>query len=432
MQPPVPALEPAHRAAPFAPRRTGIVLLMVAFSIMSYFDRIIMSVAGPLVMREMRLSETQMGVIYSAFIFSYGILMIPGGRLADRFGPRRVLAVMGLGAAAFTALTALGGRPLFGIWLGVFPSFLMIRLGLGVVTAPLYPSCAIMNSRWTPIAQRARVWGWVASGTGIGGALAPLVFAWMTEQYGWRKSFVTSAAVTGALGVLWYFYARDFPPVVHAPAMTGPKTRTPWRSLFMHRPLILLTLSYAATNYFEYIFFYWLFYYFSQIRHASSRESAISSAVIWIAWAIMTPVGGWISDRLVARLGVKNGRRLVPALGLTAAGILLIAAINLTAPVPMVILLFLTLGLAAATDGPYWVSASDLGSKHVGAAAGILNTGGNVGGFLAPIMTPFAAARLGWSWALYAGSLIVVIGAVLWFFIDVTKIVSGEEAEVDA
>jgi MFS family permease len=422
------ALEPGHRAAPFEPERTGIVLLMAAFSIMSYFDRIIMSVAGPLVMREMRLSETQMGAIYSAFTFSYGILMIPGGRLADHFGPRRVLTVMGLGAAAFTGLTALGGRPLFGIWLGVFPSFLIIRLGLGVVTAPLYPSCAIMNSRWTPIAQRARVWGWVASGTGIGGALAPLLFAWMTDQYGWRKSFVVSAAVTGALGAIWYFYARDFPPVAHTPVMTSTKIRTPWRSLFMHRPLILLTLSYLTTSYFEYIFFYWLFYYFAQIRHASSRESAISSAVIWTAWAIMTPIGGWISDRLVVRLGVKNGRRLVPALGLTAAGILLIAAINVTTPVAMVVLLFLTLGLAAATDGPYWVSAGDLGGKHVGAAAGILNTGGNVGGFLAPIMTPFLAARLGWSWALYAGSLIVLIGAVLWLFIDGTRAVSGGEA----
>ena len=424
----LPALGPGHHVVPFEPERTGIVLLMVAFSIMSYFDRIIMSVAGPLVMREMRLSETQMGAIYSAFTFSYGILMMPGGRLADRFGPRRVLTAMALGAAAFTGLTALGGRPLFGIWLGVFPSFLMIRLGLGVATAPLYPSCAIMNSRWTPSAQRARVWGWIASGTGIGGALAPLLFAWMTEQYGWRKSFVVSAAVTGALGAIWYFYARDFPPAGQGSTMTGAKVRTPWRDMFTHRPLILLTLSYLTTNYFEYIFFYWLFYYFAQIRHASSRESAISSAVIWTSWAIMTPMGGWISDRLVARLGVKNGRRLVPALGLTAAGILLVAAINVPAPVPMVVLLFLTLGFAAATDGPYWVSAGDLGGKHVGAAAGILNTGGNVGGFLAPIMTPFAAARLGWSWALYAGSLVVVIGAVLWLFIDVTNVVSGEEA----
>ena len=400
---------------------------MVAFSIMSYFDRIIMSIAGPLVMRELRLSETQMGVIYSAFTFSYGILMIPGGWLADRFGPRRVLTVMGLGAAAFTGLTALGGGPLLGAWLGLFPSFLAIRLSLGVVTAPLYPSCAIMNARWTPPGARARVWGWVASGTGIGGALAPLLFAWMTAQYGWRKSFVISAVATGALGAAWYFYTRDFPRRPQTPGALNPKTRTDWRGMFMRPHLILLTVSYLTTNYFEFIFFYWLFYYFGQIRHASSRDSAISSAVIWTAWAIMTPAGGWISDRMVDRLGMKKGRRLVPVFGLTAAGILLAVAINVTAPVPMVILLFLTLGLAAATDGPYWVSAADLGGENVGAASGILNTGGNVGGFLAPILTPFAAARFGWSWALYAVSVVVLAGAILWLFIDVGKVRSYEE-----
>lgn len=401
---------------------------MVAFSIMSYFDRIIMSIAGPYIMKESALSETQMGAVYSAFTLSYGILMIPGGRLADRFGPRRVLTLMGLGAAAFTGLTALGGQPLFGIWLGVLPSFLTIRLGLGAVTAPLYPSCAIVNSRWTPLAHRARIWGWVASGTGTGGALAPLLFTSMIHQCGWRRSFVLSAVATGILGVIWYFYVRDFPQGVQAPITKGTKLRTPWRILFTHRHLMLLTLSYLTTNYFEYIFFYWLYYYFAQIRHASSRESAISSAIIWTAWAIMTPIGGWISDRLVARIGRKNGRRVVPILSLTAAGVLLVVAINVTATIPMVFLLFLTLGLAAATDGPYWVSSGDLGGKHVGAAAGILNTGGNAGGFLAPILTPFLAARFGWSWALYAGSLIVVIGAVLWFFIDVTEVSPTNEA----
>ena len=118
----------------------------------------------------------------------------------------------------------------------------------------------------------------------------------------------------------------------------------------------------------------------------------------------------------------------MPILTLTAAGILLVVAINVTATVPMVILLFVTLGLAAATDGPYWVSSGDLGGKHVGAASGILNTGGNIGGFLAPVVTPLIAQRLGWSPALYAGSVIVVAGALLWFFIDVTQAVSPGEA----
>src|SRR5436309_15202158 len=86
----------------------GVVGLMIALSVMSYFDRTIMSIAGPEIIKEFSLSETGMGAVYSAFILSYALLMIPGGRLADLFGPRRVLAVSGLGAALFTGLSALG------------------------------------------------------------------------------------------------------------------------------------------------------------------------------------------------------------------------------------------------------------------------------------------------------------------------------------
>src|ERR1043166_1571063 len=107
--------------------RITIVTLMVSLSVVSYFDRTIMSVAGPRIMREFAISETRIGVVYSAFILSYLIFMIPGGRLADRFGPRKVLAWTGLGAAFFTALTALGGRPRLGAYLGVVPSFVMVR-----------------------------------------------------------------------------------------------------------------------------------------------------------------------------------------------------------------------------------------------------------------------------------------------------------------
>lgn len=394
---------------------------MVAFSVMSYFDRIIMSVAGPFIMAESRLTETQMGTIYSAFTFSYAILMIPGGRIADRFGPRRVLTLMGIGAALFTGCTALGGKPVFGIWLGVLPSFMAIRLGLGAVTAPLYPSCAILNARWTPPASRARIWGWVAAGSGIGGALSPVLFTWMIGRCGWRASFLASALVTGALAAAWFFFVRDYPERAYPEKAPPRRLKTPWRDLFGNRHLLLLTISYLTANYFEYIFFYWLLYYLSAVRHASVRESATCSAVVWLAWAAMTPTGGWISDRLVSRYGLTAGRRIIPMLSLPIAAALLAAAINLRAMVPMVVLLFVTLGLAAATDGPYWVSSSDIGGKHVGAAGGILNTGGNIGGFLAPILTPLIASRLGWSTALYAGSLIVLFGVVLWFFIDVSK-----------
>src|SRR5262245_6095602 len=110
------------------------VALMVTLSALSYFDRTIMSIAGPSIMKEFSISETAMGTVYSAFLLSYMILMTPGGWIADRFGPRAVLTVAGFGTAVLTGLTAYGGNPGLGALLGVVPSFLMVRFLLGALT----------------------------------------------------------------------------------------------------------------------------------------------------------------------------------------------------------------------------------------------------------------------------------------------------------
>src|SRR5260370_42696252 len=99
---------------------------------MTYFDRIIITVAGPGIIKEFGLSETQMGSVYSAYLLTYALFMIPGGRLADLLGARRVLAFMALGSALFTGLTAVAGRPWMGAYIGIIPSFLAIRLLLGI------------------------------------------------------------------------------------------------------------------------------------------------------------------------------------------------------------------------------------------------------------------------------------------------------------
>jgi sugar phosphate permease len=106
-------------AAGFSRAQALVVGLMFGLSVMSYFDRTIMSIAGPEIMKQFRLTETELGTIYSAFLLTYALLMIPGGSLADRLGPRLVLGFMALGSAVFTALTALGGRPGLGAFIGI-------------------------------------------------------------------------------------------------------------------------------------------------------------------------------------------------------------------------------------------------------------------------------------------------------------------------
>ena len=412
-----------------SPKQAQVVvaLLMLAFSVMSYFNRTIMSISGPEIIKEFSLSETQMGSIYSAFILSYALLMIPGGHLADRFGPRIVITFMGLGSALFTGLTALAGQPGLGTWIGVVPSFLLVRLAMGACTAPLYPSCARMNANWFQLSQRARVWGLIAAGAGIGGAVSPLLFSAMINRFGWRLSFWASAGVTALLSVVWMWNVRDHPRDSTFTATQDPikrptqsvTTATPW---WKERNLLLLTAGYFTVGYFEYIFFFWIYYYFGEIRKMGRSDTAIYTTILFLVWTVMTPLGGYVSDRLVERYGQKSGRRVVPIVCLPVSAFLLCVGVNMSHPFGVAACLSLALGFASASDGPFWATAIDLGRNNVGACSAIMNTGGNIGGFLAPILTPLIAAYAGWSWGLYFGAGVVLIGVISWFLIDPAQI----------
>ncbi len=411
------------------PRRSGVVFLMVLLSVMTYIDRIIITIAGPGIMKEFSIPATQMGTVYSAYLLSYSIMMIPGGQFADVFGPRLALAVMALGSGLFTGLTALGGSPGLGSYIGIVPSFLMLRLGMGICAAPMYPSSGKMNANWNPPAGRARVWGWIASGAGIGGACTPLLFSWMNARFTWRGAFIVAAVGSAILGAIWYWYVRDYPHD-EMPARGSKPIRppTPWKELLTNRDLMLLTAGYFTVNYFEYIFFFWLYYYFGQIRKMGMDQSAIYTTLMWIAWIVMTPIGGWVSDRLIVVLGMRNGRRIVPIAGLTISAILVYIGCNVTGTLPTVVLLCLSLGFAASTDGPYWAAAIDASGKHSGTGGAIFNTGGNLGGMLAPALTPLIAKWAGWSAGLYAGGAVALLGVMVWFFMAKPAVYASADA----
>jgi ACS family glucarate transporter-like MFS transporter len=394
-----------------------IVGLMFGLSMMSYFDRTILSIAGPSIMKEFGISEVQMGSVYSAFLFSYALLMIPGGRMADRFGPRLVLTWMAFGSAVFTALLAWAGTPGLGALFGIIPSFIIIRLAFGVFTAPLYPTCTRMNANWIPTERRAGATGLANAGAGFGGAVSPLLFTWMMAHYGWRRSFILAGLATAALGAVWFFYVRDHPDGT-VPLETKAPKRAPWLGLLTDRNVVLLTLGFFALDYFEYIFFYWIFYYLQEIRHLSTAQSAGYTTVLFLAWVIMMPLGGWVSDRLGSRYGQTIGLRTVAIASLGLSAVLLFAGAAASEINTAVGLMSLALGFAACADVTFWAATIEVAGEHCGAAGGIMNMGGNAGGFLAPIVTPYIAVRAGWTWGLYFGCVMALASLVAWLFID--------------
>jgi MFS family permease len=410
----------------FTLAQLNIVLLMVMFSVLSYFDRTIISVAGPLMMHDYGISETRMGAVYSAFLLGYALMMIPGGGLADRLGPWRTLVLMGFGASLFTALTAAGGSSALRT-VGIVPTLLIVRFLMGICTAPLYPSCGKMNSNWFPPSRPGFVWGLVAAGAGIGSALSPSLFAWMIPTLGWRMSFCLAAVATALLTAVWTIYARDRPSdrgrfTIRSRSLSTDILETSSKvtglcDILRNRNVLLLSIGYLTVGYFEYIFFFWIYYYFGVIRHMSARETSFSTAAIFGAWVVMSPLGGILSDILVKKLGEQKGRCLVPAVGVLSGAILLFLGARLSSPIAIGATLAISFGLASSSDGPFWKATIQAGGENVGAACGVLNTGSNLGGFLAPLITPIIASVAGWSMALNVACLIAMLGITIWFFL---------------
>jgi MFS family permease len=429
--------------------RWRIVALLMALSFASWFLRLSMPAAyNERIEAEWGISEEAIGTVYSALLLSYMLCMTPGGWCIDRFGPRTALLVMCLGLAAFTALTGLVGPVVrwFAVADGVSPAaeaavlalplFLVIRSLTGIFATPMYPASARVISHWLPFRTQGWANGLVQGAACVGMASTPLAFGAMIDGFkDWPQAFLISAAVVALLGLAWHVWAADSPnlhPAVNAaerqliqaetaplPARATPgKQAGKWLVLLRNRSLLFLTASYAAVGYFEYLFFFWMDHYFQKQLELPNQQRRSYSAIVLLATAVGMALGGWLSDRLVQAYGYRWGRALVPVGGMLASGGMLCLGLQATEPIWIVVCFSLALGAVGATEGPFWMTAVELGSGRGGTAAGILNTGGNAGGLLAPVVTPWVAKRFGWPLAISLASAVCLIGAMLWLWID--------------
>jgi MFS family permease len=234
-------------------------------------------------------------------------------------------------------------------------------------------------------------------------------------------SFMLAGIATAVFGLIWFMYVHDYPPGVAPPKPAAARERAPWKALLTDKNVLLLTFGFAVLGYFEYIFFYWIYYYLGEIRHLGASQSARYTTALFLVWVLMMPLGGLICDRLMSRFGRKLGLRITAVMSLSLGAGLLFAGVNATETLTAVALMSLALGFAGIADVTYWTSGIEVAGSQVGVVGGILNTGANAGGALAPIMTPWIASFAGWSWGLYFGCLMALAGAIAWLSTDPTK-----------
>lgn len=417
---------------PVQPSRTRWVLLALLFtiSVVTYIDRVNISVTARQMMPAFGLTDQQMGYIFSAFVLGYALCQIPGGWLGDRWGVRLVLTGAVLWWSGFTALTAIAATlPVVDV-IGVLGSLVLVRLLLGVGEAVALPNFNRAVADWLPARERGLGIGIAIGGIGVGSALTPPLTAWIMVNWGWQTVFYISAALGIGIALIWWWYARDRPEKhsavnqaelmlirgATAPAAPG-LTPVPWRTFARTSTVWWIVLSYGCLGYVAYVFMSWFYLYLVNVRGFDVLRGGLFASAPFLAMLVFCPFGGWVTDQLVARHGLTVGRARVGMAGMILAGLSIAVGGSVDSPVLAILCLSLGAGWLYFTVGAYWSSTTDLSKEHAGTLSGLMNTGANLGGSLSPTLTPWLADQWGWPVSLGAAAAIAVLGGVMWLFI---------------
>ena len=438
-------LTPPHSIQPTRVR-WRILFLLLLISIVTYIDRVNISVTARHMMPSLGLTDLQMGQIFSAFVFGYALFQVPGGWLGDRWGPRRVLTFAVIWWSIFTALTAIAPTLHLANFIGIMGSLMVVRFLIGIGEAAALPNFNRSVANWHPPQERGLGIGITIGGIGIGSALTPPVTAWIMVNYGWQTAFYAAGLLGLAIALLWYWYATDFPrqhphvneaeaaiiegkslkvPISPLPSREKgqgeggnhqPDT-VPWKAILTTPTVWWLTLSYTCLGYVAYIYMSWFYLYLVNVRGFAILQGAFIASAPFIAMTIFCPLGGWVTDRLAEKYGINWGRASVGGTGMILAALFIIIGANVEAPYVAIGFLSLGAGWLYFTVGPFWSSTTDLSKPHAGTLSGIMNTGANLGGTLSPTLTPWIADSYGWPVALGLAAGIAFIGGLCWFMI---------------
>ena len=400
--------------------RAIILTMLGAVSAVSYLQRVCISILSPRIMEDLSLSPTQMGWIFSAFMLGYALFQYPSGSLADRFGGRCVLGWAMFAWGVFTAATGLIEQHFVASLFGSVNVLLGIRFLLGVAEAPTYPTSARVVSTWFDKAEQGRATSVFSMGMAVGSAVAPPLVVWLMLGCGWKCALWIISVPAFLMAMLWSWQGAEGPR--KAPIAKDSTDR----GIFRNKNLWLITISYFLNNYVFYIFAFWFFPYLVNIRGFDIEKSSWIATAPWILTIFLTPLGGAISDWLVKRTGENWGRRLLPLVSMPLAGLLLSFGARTHNAFLAVVGLTACVGLVMLVDAVYWAAAIRVAPRSAGGSSGLMNMGGNLGGFVSASLTPFIAERVGiwtgdefqgWVVGLDVTAALAVLAGLLWFAI---------------
>jgi MFS family permease len=391
-----------------------VLALLCAMYLILFVDRVNISTAGPLMRPDLGISNTQLGLAFSAFAIPYALFQLIGGWIGDKFGPRLTLsACCGMVALSTILMGAASG----------FVSLFALRLALGFGEGAAFPTATRAMSNWTPTGSWGFAQGITHSFSRIGIAVTPPLMAGLLAVVSWRGSFVVLGVASLFWILAWAWYFRNDPhehpaiteeDLLALPARRG-KTRPaiPW--LRLARRILPVTIVDFCYGWTLWLFLSWIPAFFFENYHLNLQSSALFSAGVLFAGVIGDTVGGVLSDLLLHKTGsLVVARRSVIIAGFLGAFVFLMPVVLIHDLKVAAVCLSLAFFFAELIVAPIWSVPMDIAPRYAGSASGMMNFGFGVAGLVSPSSFGYLVDRTG-SWVVpFIGSIVLLLlGAVL-------------------
>jgi MFS transporter, ACS family, D-galactonate transporter len=388
-------MTPPEAVKPTHVRWVPILAMVAVGTMINYLDRTVLGIAAPFMTKDLGLTATQMGLVFSAFSWSYALLQIPGGIFLDRFGTRVTYFIAVVGWSLFTALMAVP-RSLGGL--------ILTRIGVGVFEAPCFPANSRILATWFPQSERARANGVYSFGQYVGLGFLSVPLFWIAQRYGWRVLFVAVGAFGVAFGLVWWKLYRnpaestavgraelDYIEAGGGGEYKGEPVRFQWshiRVLLRQRQVLGASLGQFGGNSTQVFFVTWFPTYLVTARGMTFIQAGLMTSLPYIGASLGVLLGGLLSDTILKRTGSANLARKLPIVG----GMLLASTIILANYVPAdnnaaVVLVMSIAFFGQGMTNLGWTVISDVAPKKlIGLTSGIFNFSANLAGIITPLV----------------------------------------------
>jgi MFS transporter, ACS family, glucarate transporter len=414
------------------PSRVRFLVLawVCSLAVLSYLDRVCMSVASPYIRTDLGMDEVQMGTVFSAFALFYALFEIPGGWMGDRIGPRKVITRIVVWWSAFTIL--IGTVTRYGV-------LLITQALFGAGEAGGFPNAAKIFSRWMPRAERGLSSGMMWMCGRAGGAFVPALVVMLMTHMKWRYVFMIFGAIGMVWAVLFWLWFRDHPEEMKGVNAAEVEliqrgriqrdqidhASVPWGRLLRSGNLWTIMWMYFSFSYGWYFYITWM------PTYLKSRGVSMSYGGMPLLFGAFGSVfGGLLTDYVVRKTGNLKNRRYIGFAGFFLGSIAMATSVTIDNPIESLVVISMASFFGDLTLASCWAVCMDVGHELSGTVSGCMNMWGNLAGFVAPTVTGILLKQFGnWNIPIIVSSVIFFMGAILWLRIDPNESVIHEQGE---